>query len=96
MGIMGRMKVVVVRTAHKFDEDLNGKRDETRDRRFRKPGRIGHHYEAGIDYRSVEYNEKDNVDDLLPDEPAVIEKLQAPAEMKYILTVNFESPQPKV
>lgn len=92
MGIMGRMKVVVVRTAHKLDEEINGNDDE-RDKRFRKPGRIGHHYEAGIDYRSVEYNSKDDIDDLLPEVPSVIEKL--PTELKYILTVNFDSPKPK-
>jgi len=95
MGIMGRMKVVVVRTAYKLDDDMNGPEEEKRDRRFRKPGRMGHHYEAGIDYRSVEYNAKDDITDLLPDEPAVVEQKQAPTELKYILTVNFNSPIPK-
>lgn len=95
MGIMGRMKVVVVRTAHKLDDKLNGPDDDKRDKRFRKPGRIGHHYEAGTDYRSVEYNPKDDITDLLPVEPEVVEQRQAPTELKYILTVNFDSPIPK-
>ncbi len=86
---MGKLVRVVLKIANLIDEKVSGK---DRDPRFRRPGRISHHYEDGRDYQKIEYDEECPVDDLLPREE---EKPKLPTELNYMLSLTFESPVPK-
>ena len=90
MAVMGRLRIVVLKIATVIKETLlSGK---YHDSRFRRPGRISHHYEDGKDYKHIKYDESCSVDDLLPKEND-IPKL--PTELNYILSLNFLEPVPK-
>jgi hypothetical protein len=91
MPIVGRLKVVVVKTTKK-DNEHDGRE---RDRRFRRPGRIDRAIENGKDYRSIEYDEERSIEDLLPVEEKKLETSELSKNLKYVLILNFDSPIPK-
>lgn len=84
MGLMGRLKVVVVKVATTLKNLVSADDDP----RFRKPGRISHQIEDGRDYRSIEFDPNESVEDLLPN----TDKPLLPTELKYVLILNFQAP----
>lgn len=94
MGLMGKLRVVVVKktTVHKEREDRD---DDSDDRRFRRPGRIDRIIENGKEYRTVSYDETRPIDDLLPDETKKQDTSELSKQLDYVLILNFGTPIPK-
>jgi hypothetical protein len=87
MGLIGRLKVVVVKSTIKARKHEDGE-----DLRFRKPGRMDRSIENGKDYRSIIYDEERTVDDLLPVKEKKLETSKLTKQLDYVLILNFGEP----
>lgn len=90
MGIMGKLKVILVRAGK--DKDSGHHHDE---KLFRRPGRIDRSIENGKEYRTISYDETRPIDDLLPDPAKKQETSVISKNLDYVLILNFGTPVPK-
>jgi hypothetical protein len=92
MGLMGKLKVVLV---NKKTNPKKEREDEREDDRFHRPGRMDRSIENGKEYRSLSYDETRPIDDLLPDEAKKQETSVLSKQLDYALMINFDAPIPK-
>lgn len=96
MGLMGKLRVVLVKSTKKehgrdhFEED-----DNDIERFLHRPARVDRAIENGKEYRTVTYDETRPVDDLLPDEAKKQETSVLSKQLDYVLILNFGEPVPK-
>ena len=87
MGLMARLKVVIVNKTSKKRDD-----DDKSDPRFRRPARMDRSIENGKEYRSISYDETRSIDDLLPNESKKQETSELTKKLDYVLILNFGEP----
>ena len=95
MGLMGRLKVVVVKSSSKVDKHDSDDDGDYDRKKFHKPGRVDRAIENGKDYRSISYDDSRSVEDLLPVEEKKLETSELSKQLDYVLILNFDAPIPK-
>lgn len=95
MGLMGKLRVVVVKktTVRKEREDFD--EHDGGEGRWHRPARVDRIIENGKEYRTVSYDETRPIDDLLPDEAKKQDTSEASKQLDYVLILNFGTPVPK-